>query len=645
MSAKSAPLPCRARVALRSKKPYTAAARSEQPPEQQQYSQQQQQQQQQQSQQQQQQYPQREPMRDAHVRDSSSIWSRRPHPRRARERILGPSLIIVGTVAPILWGWAHLKPALSSLGADRSIAFAVFAVQLAGLCALGCMAYCLIADPGSTAHWRDRNPLAASSPCVVCILPRPPDDAHHCRTCDLCVVGHDHHCCILGVCIAEGNRRVFIALLGLGAFCYASMSALALCTWTWLKEGGGQDGTVLARTYAPPAALFFFLGLVVGVFCLLQVACLCLGVRSKSPGLLWAIARALIGRAAPAAALGEKEDNDPLEEPGCCACIQSQHRWGLGGIVPGASLVTSHFGEEQTQRAGHVRALAGLVALAEWATAAYLLHVCGSGGQLAGLTLLLVSGGLSMRCLTRLADFTNSRHHPNPDTTCFPASAALSPQPTIGAAGELVLAEAEPEESSDDASDQALGHLLASSMNIEWCKHCAKYVRRPSAHCRDCDRCVMLMDHHCSLLLVCVGSDNRRRYCDLLGSAFVIGVCHLLAALPALPHACVDAPLVFSAAINATQSGEPLFSELREVASAHALGLQRCVPAAALSFVVAYSMVAITAFVSQQVVFLVLVAAGPRGQAKGVDWRTWALDHVFKIPYWRRQREQMMKKE
>ena len=341
------------------------------------------------------------------------------------------------------------------------------------------------------------------------------------------------------------------------------MSAFAVCTWMWLKNGGRQDDAALARTYAPPAALFFVLGLVIGVFCLFQVACLCLGVRSKSPGLLWAIARALIGRAAPAAAPKEEEDNDPLEEPGCCACIQAQHRWGLGGIVPGASLLTSHFGEEQTQRAGQMRALAGLVALAEWATAAYLLHAYGSGGQLAGLTLLLVSGGLSIRCLTRLADFTNSRHSPNPDATCFPASAALSPQPTIGAAGELVLAEAEPEELSD-ASDQALGHLLGSSLNIEWCKHCVKYVRRPSAHCRDCDRCVMLMDHHCSLLLVCIGSDNRRRYCDLLGSAFVVGGCHLLAALPALPHACADAPRVFSEVINATQSGEPLLSELKK---------------------------------------------------------------------------------
>jgi hypothetical protein len=79
-------------------------------------------------------------MRNARVRDSSSIWSRRPHPRRERERILGPSLITFGTIAPMLWGWANLKPALSSLGTDRSIAFTFYAVQLAGLFSLGCMA-------------------------------------------------------------------------------------------------------------------------------------------------------------------------------------------------------------------------------------------------------------------------------------------------------------------------------------------------------------------------------------------------------------------------------------------------------------------------------------------------------------------------
>ena len=586
----------------------------------------------------------RAPMRsNARVHDSSSIWSRRPQPRRARERIFGPASIVFGTVAPMLWGWAHLKPALSSLGADRSIAFAVFAVQLAGLAALSCMAYCLIADPGSTAHWRDRNPLAASTPCVVCALPRPVD-AHHCRTCDLCVVGHDHHCCILGVCIAKGNRWCFIALLGLGTFCYASMCALAVCTWTWLKDGGGHDDTVLWRTYVLPSALFFVIGLVLGIFCLLHFACLCLGVRSKSPGLPWAIARALTsGCAAPSAARIEEED-ETLEEPGCCACVQAHHRWGIGGVVPGASLVTSQFGGDQAERAGHIRAFMGLVALAEWATAAYLMHAYGGGGQLAGLTLLLISGGLTLRCLSSMAEFTNSRYHPKPDAAYFPASAALSPQPTVGAAGELVLAEAEPDELRD-ASDQALGHLLGSSMIIEWCKHCAKYVRRPSAHCRDCDRCVVLMDHHCSLLLVCVGSDNRRSYCALLGWAFVVGVCHLLAALPALPHACAVAPLVFAEVINATQSSEPLLSELGEVARAHASELQRCMPAATLSFVMLYSMVAITAFILQQVLFHVLVAAGPRGLAGENDWRTSALSNIFRILYWRRQREQMMKKE
>ena len=107
----------------------------------------------------------------------------------------------------------------------------------------------------------------------------------------------------------------------------------------------------------------------------------------------------------------------------------------------------------------------------------------------------------------------------------------------------------------------------------------------------------------------------------------------------------MDAPRVFSEVINATQSGVPLLSELSEVTRAHALELQRCVPAAALSFFVAYSMVAIAAFISQQAIFYVLVAAGPRGQAGGFDWRMWALDHVFKIPYWQRQREQMIVKE
>ena len=37
-----------------------------------------------------------------------------------------------------------------------------------------------------------------------------------CRTCDRCVYGFDHHCGILGVCIAAGNQRNFVRLVSCG---------------------------------------------------------------------------------------------------------------------------------------------------------------------------------------------------------------------------------------------------------------------------------------------------------------------------------------------------------------------------------------------------------------------------------------------
>ena len=413
-------------------------------------------------------------------------WARNPHPRRSHERILGPALIVAGTVLPALWGWAHLHEPLTSLGAHRALAFVIYGVQLAGCGALGCMTFCLFSDPGSALRWRDRHPTATSTACPVCALPRPLD-AHHCRICDLCVVGHDHHCCVLGVCIADGNRLVFIVLLFLGSFCYASMCALSLLTWVWLHESGAaRDPALLARTYLPPGLLFLVGALLLGCYCLLQLLCLTFGLRTKQPGVLgllharlsYAISHALAGSGAapplpPAPAEPSKGAGGPgeehmavegalaeeaLAEPGCCVCIEAHHRWGLGGVLPGAvrsppppppdhdatmirlrpdsdpthssqpashlpltrsrvmlwrawrlgaqSLITSQLAAAggcggsgaaaAEQRARLIRALAAFAALAEWVTAAYLLRTYGGEGRLAGRGLLLASALLSV---------------------------------------------------------------------------------------------------------------------------------------------------------------------------------------------------------------------------------------------------------
>jgi hypothetical protein len=72
--------------------------------------------------------------------------------------------------------------------------------------------------------------------CTTCGLRRPPR-TRHCRLCDVCVHGYDHHCAWLNVCIGHRNLRLFHAFLGVHAalagygcaFVWWFLSAVAKC--------------------------------------------------------------------------------------------------------------------------------------------------------------------------------------------------------------------------------------------------------------------------------------------------------------------------------------------------------------------------------------------------------------------------------
>jgi len=52
-----------------------------------------------------------------------------------------------------------------------------------------------------------------------------------------------------------------------------------------------------------------------------------------------------------------------------------------------------------------------------------------------------------------------------------------------------------------------------------WCNYCLEHVHAHSKHCRVCDKCVTVFDHHCHWLNTCVGLQNYPYFAVMLASA------------------------------------------------------------------------------------------------------------------------------
>ena len=100
--------------------------------------------------------------------------------------------------------------------------------------------------------------------CSVCGVERPPPPVvvHHCSICKVCVVDYDHHCGILGRCIAKRNMPLFYGLLASGSIGTGTFTPLMILG---AHKGVGSAGAIaLALTVGAPLcavssvlALFF----------------------------------------------------------------------------------------------------------------------------------------------------------------------------------------------------------------------------------------------------------------------------------------------------------------------------------------------------------------------------------------------------
>ena len=637
-----------------------------------------------------------------------NTWVRRPHARRARQRCIGPSLIVAATLVSYRWGWViGLK--LVGVKSPMVITFYAVVVEGAGICAMYCLWALLKGDPTSTTVWQARHPKAPTSECAVCGLQRP-EDAHHCRTCDACVVEHDHHCGILGVCIGHGNRKTFIALLALGSFAFSALCVECALTYD-VEVQHGHAADVYA-SYALPGLLFLIGAVVLGIFAILQVALVYTGLRLKTKNMCSALVAALMHRPPPTASYDE--DDDQFAEPGCCACIQASHDAGLDGIFPGvgsvATFLLGGMGEpgagarnEEASRGTHLRIAAAIVALLEWLIASllWLGHLSSSSYPVptpVALTLIALTAWGSVIAIQEVRRFQESVDALDPDPRYNPPSAASVRASAVdaSAAGGDAAAPAAPSEddepmSADEllvpserrplakgeprdeaAADEAAGTTGSLQQGIEWCTACDRYVRRPSAHCRACGKCIEYMDHHCTLLRLCVGASNRYAYCRMLALGLAVASCHSAIALLTVPHACAgvvraarplfDAALGTSDAASTHSWGTVAWLSGSVLAAIDLPSVAQCAPVAALTASGLYAVPVLASFGLQQLVFVLLVVHGlPKlhahygrayddGEAQSAgaveqrDLRLWLLRNVVPIPYWRRQRLHLLRR-
>ena len=358
-----------------------------------------------------------------------------------------------------------------------------------------------LADPGAIAG----TPDASWQRCSVasCALLRPPG-THHCRKCNRCVSGRDHHCIILSICIGAGNHALFVAWLA-----SASTSLACLATASVLELLSSQDRTLgyYLRIHKTLGMAGSSLGL--GAFAVVharRLACFQTTVRRS------------------AAALDR--------------CLAPFHALGDGGGATSATSATSSH-EDSVFLAGRVSPL--VIRLLGWGERAWSSSL---------FCRLLCFGAAIAAELAYAAHAFAWRHavvwrwYAAALVLCSALSAWLVMRLTTrrratrmhSATGLLAPTECN---ESDAGSDTP----LTSTEEVAWCKACKASKGRE-------------WSHHCGLLCVCVNADTRAEYVALNALGVVGSTAQTIHALAVLARR-LAAGMWPSMALAGAHRGDP----------------------------------------------------------------------------------------
>ena len=425
------------------------------------------------------------------------------------ERRGGVCAILTLFAFAVGWGDMRVKPALPAalawqLEVDAASADAItwwaslvgHTGMVAALCALGVT---LMDDPGLAMTER-YPPSTVLQPCVVCGVDRPVKGAHHCRICNVCTVGFDHHCGVLGTCIARRNHPYFIALLLSGG---ASMLLVVVCGLLTTFHKISEYASPAEALVAPGVVLWWVLWLLpvtgvavalsaFGAVQLIIYACLNLTLHTASSAnvsdSIWKsfLVRLLTKGFCLAGP-------NPM-----CSCFAKMllciHRVGDGGA-------TSPSLQDEHRIRGwwylHPRVRYGL-----------LLSPIGC----ACLYTFIRIGATSSRGVLFLA--------------CVLICIATTHRLNFGRA------------------PKSAAHEVAGSDSDEWdssstdgardCRPCSHTTLPPlTSYCSVCEACIPGVDHHCGLFACCIGSHNRRTYCLLLAAS---GLGSAIVTIDAMAH-------------------------------------------------------------------------------------------------------------